>query len=189
MMSYLAASVLFVGLFFGATHSFRPSGFSSSASHLLPRQATQPTRQGPTSHPEAGTIVVYRNRRYGFSFSLPKTWEGFTVLLEHQEGGVYENSEDTQPTKMEQYPQIIIRHPLWTEANPRQDIPIMIFTHAQWTLIEKGSLIVSAAPIGPGELGQNAKYVFAIPARYNYAFPTGWEEVATIIQNKPLHPF
>jgi hypothetical protein len=57
----------------------------------------------------------------------------------------------------EKGPFIIIRHPLWTESNPRQDIPIMIFTKAQWKLDEANKLIVSAVPIGPGELGRNSK--------------------------------
>jgi len=29
---------------------------------------------------------------------------------------------------------------------------------------------IGAAPINPSELGRNTKYVFALPARYNYAF-------------------
>ena len=57
----------------------------------------------------------------------------------------------------------------------------MVFTPEQWNLIQKEELAVSAAPIGPSELGQNAKYIFALPARYNYAFPVGFEEVQTII--------
>ena len=65
----------------------------------------------------------------------------------------------------------------------------MIFTPAQWKLIEDEKLSVSAAPIGPSELGHNAKYVFALPARYNFAFPTGYEEVEQIIASHPLHAF
>ena len=83
-------------------------------------------------------------------------------------------------------PLISIRHPLWTEADPRQDIPIMIFTKAQWRLIEEGKLIVSAAPIRPSEPGRNIKYVFALPPRFNYAFIAGWQEVDDIIQRHPL---
>lgn len=65
----------------------------------------------------------------------------------------------------------------------------MIFTPEQWNLIEKEKLSVSAAPIGPSELGRNSKYVFALPARYNFAFPTGFEEVQKIIESKPLKAF
>jgi hypothetical protein len=61
----------------------------------------------------------------------------------------------------------------------------MIFTLQQW----KEDLVVSAAPIGPSELGRNSRYVFALPARYNYAYPDGYKEVEEIIEKKPLHPF
>jgi len=41
----------------------------------------------------------------------------------------------------------------------------------------------------PTELGRNSKYVFALPARYNYSYPTGWEEVDQIMKNNPLKTF
>jgi len=44
----------------------------------------------------------------------------------------------------------------------------------------------SAAPMGPKELARNTKCVFALPARYNYAFPAGYEEVEEILENNPL---
>jgi len=33
---------------------------------------------------------------------------------------------------------------------------------------------------------RNENYVFTIPARYNFAFPTGYEEVEKILESKPL---
>jgi len=83
---------------------------------------------------------------------------------------------------------ISIRHPLWTEEIPRQDIPIMVFTISQWNAIQLEQLSLGAAPIGPSELGRNNKYVFALPARYNYAFPLGFEEVEQILKDNPLQP-
>jgi hypothetical protein len=59
----------------------------------------------------------------------------------------------------------------------------MIFTLTQWDLVEKEEISLGAAPIGPSELGRNEEYVFALPARYNYAFITGFEEVDEIIQD------
>jgi hypothetical protein len=47
-------------------------------------------------------------------------------------------------------------------------------------------MAVSAAPIGPSELGRNTNYVFALPARYNFAYLPGWEEVDETVQHKPL---
>ena len=85
--------------------------------------------------------------------------------------------------------EILIRHPKWTVENSRQDIPIMIFIIAQWNKLAKEEFAVSAAPIGPKELGRNAQYVFALPARYNVYFQTGWEEVEEIMQTNPLKAF
>jgi hypothetical protein len=42
------------------------------------------------------------------------------------------------------------------------------------------------SPDRPRELGRNQTYVFALPARYNFAFPTGYEEVEAILNNNPL---
>ena len=53
----------------------------------------------------------------------------------------------------------------------------MVLTLAQCDLVQQGKLTVSAAPIGPEELGRNRKYVFAFPPRYNFAFRTGHEVV------------
>ena len=62
----------------------------------------------------------------------------------------------------------------------------MIFTKAQWKAIKAEKVAVSAAPIPPSKLGENSKYVFALPARYNFAFPAGYEEVDKIMEGKPL---
>jgi hypothetical protein len=89
----------------------------------------------------------------------------------------------------EKGPLILIGHPLSTKDNPRQHIPIMIFTKAQWQLVEEDKLIVSAAPVGPSELGRNSKYVFALPPRFDYADIDGRQEVGEILQHHPLHAF
>jgi len=85
-----------------------------------------------------------------------------------------------------QGPIISIRHPLWTKENPRQDIPVMVFTRKQWDSLLKDDFHIGAAPIGPSELGRNHKYVFALPARYNFANLPGLEEVDQIIKSNPL---
>jgi len=65
----------------------------------------------------------------------------------------------------------------------------MIFTLQQWNLVSQEKIAVSAAPFGPSELGRNTRYVFALPPRYNYAYPQGYEEVQKIIAAHPLHTF
>jgi hypothetical protein len=118
--------------------------------------------------------IIYRNKRYGFELSLPKSWEGFSVVVEAWHANADEASG----------PELLIRHPDWDERYPRQDIPIMVFTRQQWKRVAANELTVGAAPFGPGELGHNRRYVFAIPPRYNYAFLEGYEEVDEILGEK-----
>jgi len=125
--------------------------------------------------------VVYENTRYGFRFYLPETWKGYLIAEEQWKGT---NNGETVETG----PQLLIRHPDWTQEAPRQDIPIMVFTLEQWNALQKGDFYVSAAPIGPSKLGSNSVYVFALPPRYNYAFQTGFEEVEEILKGNPLWP-
>ncbi|MBI2874473.1 MAG: hypothetical protein HYY09_05260 [Firmicutes bacterium] len=137
------------------------------------------------AYAESGS-VVYRNTRYGFSFSLPGKWKDHSIITSGWEGIALTGSKTGEA--VETGPTISIRHPDWTSRNPRQDIPIMVFTLTQWNSLQRGEVSVGAAPIGPSELARNARYVFALPARYNYAFPTGYEEVEIILQGNPLRP-
>jgi len=127
---------------------------------------------------EAETIV-YTNDEFGFSFLLPMSWEGYTVVKEEWQG-------DKEGEAVASGPRLSIRHPLWTEPEPRQDIPILVFTLVQWSAMQAGEFHIGAAPIGPSELGRSDEYIFALPARYNYAFPEGFEEVESILQSDPL---
>jgi hypothetical protein len=139
-----------------------------------------------TNQPTPSTTTIptieYRNTEYGFSFSLPASWKGYSIITDTWRG--YNNS-DSEIT-VEQGPMISIRHPQWTSENPRQDIPIWVFTVAQWNSLQQGNYSVSAGGIYT-ELGRNARYVFALYSRYNYVFLTGFEEVQTILEGNPLH--
>ena len=134
----------------------------------------------------ATEFLVYRNDEYGFTFALPESWKGYTIVIDKWEGFDVDRSSNT-PSQVG--PIIKIRNPDWTEQNPYQDIPIMVFTLDQWQEVSDEKLSVSAAPMPPTELGRNSKYVFALPARYNYSYPTGWEEVDQIMKNNPLKTF
>jgi hypothetical protein len=127
--------------------------------------------------------IVYENRQYGFRFSLPRSWEGYAVVTERWEGIAPGPQGDRV---VETGPVIRIRHPRWTAERPRQDIPIMVFTLAQWEALQRREFHIGAAPVGPTELGRGRRYVFALPARYNYASPEGWEEVEEILRQRPL---
>jgi hypothetical protein len=129
--------------------------------------------------------ILYENSEYGFTFVLPKSWQDYQIVSDSWEG----ISTNQQQNKTIENGQILaIRHPEWTEGKPKQDIPIMIFTLNQWSSLEKGEFHIGAAPIGPAMLGQNNEYVFALPARYNYAFQAGYKEVENILENNPLQP-
>jgi lipoprotein-anchoring transpeptidase ErfK/SrfK len=123
--------------------------------------------------------VTYNNTEYDFTFPLPVSWRDYLIIKSNWEGTLIDRSGQQKIVG----PEIFIRHPLWTSTNPRQDIPIMIFTHEQWILIQQDKLSLGAAPIPPNELWRNNQYVFALPARYNFAFLPGYEEVANIIQS------
>jgi hypothetical protein len=129
---------------------------------------------------QTATSTEYKNSLYGFKVALPKSWEGFEVIGDIWEG--YSLTDGGQSQKItETGPYFYIRHPKWTEDEPRQDIPVMVFTFAQWSDLENDIFHIGAAPFGPTELTRNKTYIFALPARYNYAFPTGFEEVQDLI--------
>jgi len=129
--------------------------------------------------------LIYKNDVYGFEFTLPGSWAGYSIITENWTGNYIDSSNQDQADEVG--PEILIRHPDWLESAPRQDIPIMVFTIDQWRLLQNEKISVSAAPILPEELGRNSNYVFALPARYNYAFLNGFQEVEDIMANEPLH--
>ncbi len=125
---------------------------------------------------EANRGLMYRNTDYGFSISLPKNWTGYTVIMDQWQGRDVATGKVT-----ESGPLIKLRHPLWTDVNQHEDMPVMVFTPTQWSKVQSESLAVGAAPIPPSLLGQNSKYILALPARYNYDYKTGWEEVDQLV--------
>lgn len=127
------------------------------------------------------TPIVYHNLQYGFCFLLPADWKGYTIVVDQWSGNVLD-----KPQK-ESGPQLLIRHPKWTKADPWQDIPIMIFTPSQWKIVAADNMAVSAAPIGPAELGQNQNYVFALPPRWiGFYDVKGIDEVQTLMNQNPF---
>ncbi len=129
----------------------------------------------------------YRNTVYGFSIALPASWKGYSVTTDTWTG--YTIPDQLGETAFTTGPVVSIHNPKWTAEKMYQDIPIMVFTLEQWGQLQQEKFHIGAAPIGPSELGRNANYVFALPARYNYAFPSGYEEVEQILQSKPLKAF
>jgi hypothetical protein len=128
--------------------------------------------------------IVYENSEYGVRVKLPKSWNGYKVTIRQWQGAGPSGEE-----LLEFGPKIVIDHPKSTEENPRQDIPIMVFTLAQWEKVDKEEISVSAANMRPAELDRNCRYVFALPPRYNYGFFEGYEEVALIIDSDVVQAF
>lgn len=133
---------------------------------------------------EDANSVIYKNTQYGFTFTLPESWKDYKIITDEWKGLSLADTNEGEVA--ETGPLVSIRHPQWTSEKERQDIPIMIFTLEQWSSLEQGKFHIGAAPIGPKELARNSKYVFALPARYNFAFPTGFEEVEKILESNPL---
>ncbi len=148
--------------------------------------APAPQREATPAAP-ASAVVEYRNEHYGFGLALPASWQGFSVRVNEWEA--FSLTSEGTSSIVARGPQIAIIHPRSTPTKPRQDIPIMVFTTAQWEHLQRGEWHIGAAPINPSELGRNSRYVFALPARYNYAFPEGYEEVEAILRSRPLRTF
>ena len=144
-----------------------------------------PVNEDNTQTAPVETSISYSNTKYGFEFKLPISWKGYSIIEDKWTG----QTIDSKVSVSSEGPKILIRNPLWTKEVPRQDIPIMIFTLSEWNQIQDEKLSVGAAPIGPSPLGRNNEYVFALPARYNFAYPVGFEEVQTILEGNPLKAF
>ncbi|MGD0480462.1 MAG: hypothetical protein ABSA42_09860 [Terracidiphilus sp.] len=141
-------------------------------------QNSSPQSTGPAPLP---TPIVYHNTQYGFCFLLPADWKGYTIVAGKWSGTLLNTG------KMMHGPQLIIRHPAWTEDDPYQDIPIMVFTQAQWREKEEHGLIASTFGADWGPFGSNARYVFKQPDRWvGYTDDKGWREVEDLMMT---HPF
>jgi len=99
----------------------------------------------PKVNSEVKENIIYDNTEYGFTFTLPKSWSGYQVVTDSWEG----RDINQQDKIIASGPILSIRHPKWTEDSPRQDIPIMVFTHEQWESLQKEEFVIGAAPILP----------------------------------------
>ncbi|MBI2109312.1 MAG: hypothetical protein HYT93_04045 [Parcubacteria group bacterium] len=133
------------------------------------------------------SLPEYRNAEYRFYVSLPETWRNYTVSMDTWTG--YDVGDELGEKEFTHGPIVSIHNPKWTAEKLYQDIPVMVFTAEQWGNLKSGKFHIGAAPVDPNELGRNTNYVFAVPARYNFSFPLGYEEVEEILNRKPLRTF
>jgi len=116
--------------------------------------------------------VFYHNAQYDFTFFLPASWKGYSMLIQQWNGG-----------EAWRGPIIVLRHPQWKADDPRQDIPIMVFTRSQWEACGHDGRFFPYAGGVIYEMRHNRKYVFGIYSRYNAADSVkGWKEAAGIVE-------
>src|ERR1039457_583665 len=117
-------------------------------------------------------------------FPLPRTWRGYSTVEDTWKSGP--GGDEV----LESGAEITIVNPQSTLTQPFQDIYIRVFSHAQGDSLQQGNFAISAASIGPGEIGRNRKHVFAVPPRMiDTDNLYGWKEVVRIIQSNPLRAF
>lgn len=127
---------------------------------------------------ESDDQLSYKNEGYGFQLDFPESWKGYSVINDSWEGQLISSPEIKFHGS-----KIIIRHPQWTEEKKWQDIPILIFNKEQWQLVQTENISLGAAPIGPSKLGENDKYVFALPARWiGFTADIGQNEASEIVK-------
>ena len=156
-----------------------PPAFADTRQEAPPasRQTDRTTGKTPSKQ-----TIEYRNAHCGFSFTLPRSGEGFSILQQTWQG------DNGSSIVLERGPEITFRNPRRAVDNPWQDIPIMVFTRVQWAVADE-KISVNAAPVPPSPLGHNRKYVFALPARFNYGDAAGQQEVQEILSQYALHAF
>ena len=180
-VAIVLAIIVVVGSFYIVISRNAPAENTNNTPATSTQNVTPPPPPVPVG-------VNYRNTEYGFNFSLPNSWEGYTVIEDVWEGNSV-NASGAITSSTVNGPLVSIRHPDWDYKSPRQDIPVMVFTISQWSDIQSDKFHVGASPMNPTEIGRNKKYVFAIPARYNFSYLTGYEEVDELIRGSHLKPF
>jgi hypothetical protein len=145
--------------------------------------ATGGCRNGDVASHPSGLPLRYRDARYDLTFFLPASWQGYSVSVKQIEDQRYSPLEDKDIT-VGYTPMITLRHPQWQATAPYADIPILIFTPAQWDSLRHGELWPSAFTGGTiDELWHNQKYVFAMSSRtFANDELKGWKETARIVE-------
>ena len=93
--------------------------------------ATPVAAQGTSDGSRKQRAVEYQSP-YGFCFSLPEDWRGFSIVKEHWDGFAPCSKGDCVIT---QGPLVRIQNPRCREPNSCQDIPIMVFTQSSGNLL------------------------------------------------------
>ena len=123
---------------------------------------------------------AYTNNEYGFKITFPDSWKGYTIEKSSWTGHVINNYAQSYSGV-----ELIFKNPQSTSSQAWQNIPIMVFTPNVWKMVngDNPTVAVSAAPIGPAKIGENAKYIFATPPRwYGFTDDVGFQEAVEIVK-------
>jgi hypothetical protein len=155
--------------------------FVASLYYSANKRALQITETG--SDTSLNTQVTYSNTTYGFNFLLPVSWLGYSVIEETWKGTALVG------TSTYSGPKLLIRNPKWTTAVPHEDLPVLIFTIVDWEEYTTERFSVGAAPIKATELARNNRYVFALPARWDFDYSQDFKEAQGIMAGNPIRVF
>lgn len=174
-------------LLVGAGYIYYRSGSNGTPAGTTPSSTADQNLPGSSTSTASSSLplpVTYTNNTYGFTFSLPADWQGYAIVKNEWQG-----FSSTNGNVIATGTALLIRNPQWTASNHYEDIPVMIFTLAQWSSYQSGVFSTSPAPFPASELGQNNTYVFALPPRWDYDYSTGYQEADTIMSENPLQAF
>jgi hypothetical protein len=127
---------------------------------------------------QPGSGVLYHNSEYGLDFSLPESWRGYSVLVQRWESSAHKPALD-QDVTVGHRPVIVLRNPAWRADDPRQDIPILVFTREQWAADMQDGIYAGGVTY---EISHNGRFVFGIHSRFNWDESVkGTEEAGEIV--------
>jgi len=122
----------------------------------------------------------YYNTQYDFTFMLPRSWQGYSMLVQRWDEVRYVAAVDKLEVT-DHGPVIVLRHPQWKASDPYQDFPIRVFTRSQWEGAGQGPPGIDAGGFQE-EIAHNAKYVFAVSSRFNWGESKGWKQAWAIVE-------
>lgn len=135
----------------GGVSSRTSAGCPASATGLSVSSALK------AASPAKTAVTVYKNGQYGFQFDFSSYWKkGYRMLS----GSWKSDHGQTGPL-------LTFRNANWTAGSPTTDIPLEIFTVAQWDQMQNLKFHVGGSQSYPLEVGRNAVYVFALDSRWS----------------------
>jgi hypothetical protein len=134
------------------------------------RHVTEPPMASTTPTSTATPIIqsqTYRNTTYGFTLSLPGSWEGYEGITRPTLGTHAGNVIINVPTQDTQY------------TGTATPIVIDVYTPQGWDAINK------TAGLKPAYLGRNKDYIFGVTLwqKIPFDYPNGKEEVQSVIDS------